>query len=155
MSKYAKETNVSTDQSEAEIKNTLKRYGANQYISGWKDGQVLIGFQMGGKVLRFVVPMPKREEFETYEHGNHRRARTPAAQDAALEQACRQRWRALALLVKAKLEAVDGGIKTFEEEFLSHIVVPGTGKTVAELMLARIDEAYKTDTMPQLGWEQP
>ena len=34
------------------------------------------------------------------------------------EQACRQRWRALALVIKAKLEAIDAEISTFEEEFL-------------------------------------
>jgi hypothetical protein len=43
------------------------------------------------------------------------------------EQQQRQRWRALTLVIKAKLEAVESGIATIEEEFLPHIVVPGGG----------------------------
>jgi hypothetical protein len=43
----------------------------------------------------------------------------------AWKQAYHQRWRALALAIKA----VESGIATFEEEFLAHIALPN-GSTV-------------------------
>jgi hypothetical protein len=52
-----------------------------------------------------------------------------------------ERWRALLLIVKAKLEAVDSGIVTFEQEFLPHIVMPG-GHTVYEATAPAIERAY-------------
>jgi len=66
----------------------------------------------------------------------------PGSRPAA-EQACRQKWRALSLVVKAKLEAVESGITTFEDEFLAHIVLPN-GQTVGEQALPRVREAYAT-----------
>ena len=50
----------------------------------------------------------------------------------------RQRWRALALCIKAKLEAVECGITSFEEEFLAHVVMPN-GQTFGKLALAQIE----------------
>ena len=69
------------------------------------------------------------------------------------EQATRQCWRALALVVKAKLEAVEANIATFEEEFMAHIVMPD-GKTVAEHARPMIASAYKSGKIQPLlpGW---
>lgn len=61
----------------------------------------------------------------------------------------RQRWRALALVIKAKLEAVEAGITEFEEEFLAHIVLPNGG-TVGQFMLPQVATAYETGQMPPL-----
>jgi hypothetical protein len=61
----------------------------------------------------------------------------------------RQRWRALALVIKAKLEAVEAGITIFEEEFLAHIVLPD-GRTAGEYMVPQIEESYRTKQMPPL-----
>lgn len=61
----------------------------------------------------------------------------------------RQRWRALALAIKAKLEAVETGIATFEEEFLNYIVLPD-GVTVGEFIRPQIETAYATGTMPKM-----
>lgn len=41
------------------------------------------------------------------------------------------------LAVRAKLEAVEAKITTFEEEFMAHLVIPdGSGETVGERILA-------------------
>jgi hypothetical protein len=66
---------------------------------------------------------------------------------AAWEQACRQRWRALALVVKAKLEAVEAGISTFEEEFMAHLILP-SGHTVGSYALPRLRAALESGKMP-------
>ncbi|MFI4881401.1 MAG: hypothetical protein ACIAQU_02325 [Phycisphaerales bacterium JB064] len=48
--------------------------------------------------------------------------RTPEQARTAWEQACRSKWRALYLVMKAKLVAVDEGISTIEREFLPDVV---------------------------------
>jgi hypothetical protein len=65
------------------------------------------------------------------------------------EVARRQRWRALALAIKAKLEAVESGIATFEEEFMAYIVLPD-GQTVGEFLSPQIEAAYSSGRMPPL-----
>ena len=64
-------------------------------------------------------------------------------------QACRQRWRALLLVIKAKLEAVTAGISTIETEFLANIVLPDN-TTAGEWMIPQIDQAYRTGQMPPM-----
>jgi hypothetical protein len=63
--------------------------------------------------------------------------------------ACRARWRALALVIKAKLEAVESGITTFEEEFLAHIVLPD-GTTLGQWAAPRLAHVYDTGAMPPM-----
>lgn len=75
--------------------------------------------------------------------------RTADAAEKAHQQAVRQRWRVLALIVKAKLEATETGIITFEEEFLSYIVLPDNS-TVGEYMLPQIESAYQNGEMPRM-----
>ncbi len=65
-----------------------------------------------------------------------------------MAQAERQRWRALLLVLKAKLEAVESKIATFESEFLSHIVLPDD-RTVAQHVMPLIAQAYETGAMPR------
>lgn len=143
MGTYASKTNVSTESSRAEIERTLRRYGADQFMSGWNNEKAMMAFVVEGRQVRFVVPMPDcndREFTHTPERGLRR---TPKQQEEAYEQARRQRWRALSLVIKAKLEAVDAGIVTFEEEFAMHFVLPG-GHTVADEVLPAISEVYAT-----------
>lgn len=154
--KYASKTNVRSEKSKAEIEGTLRRYGADQFLSGWKDGQAAIQFKVKNKMVRFILPLPLIADFKTKIDGRSSCPvqRTPEAQTVVWEQACRQRWRALALAIKAKLEAVECEITTFDEEFMAHIVIPGQhGKTLGQLLISRIDEAYATGKAPQLGWE--
>ena len=72
--------------------------------------------------------------------------RTAAAQQSAWEQACRQRWCALLLIIQAKLEAVEGGITTLESEFLANLVLPD-GVTVGDWLAPQIEEAYAMGRM--------
>lgn len=67
----------------------------------------------------------------------------------AYDQALRQRWRAMYLVIKAKLEAVESGIVSFEEEFAVYTVLPD-GKTVGQHVLPSIEQAYEANTVPLL-----
>lgn len=138
---YAAGTAVDADRSKMEIERTLRKYGAEQFVSGWTAGQVVIGFRLKNRNVRFNLPIPARDAFKVTTGG--RRRGSEAAVDEAWAQALRQRWRALALVIKAKLEAVESEITTFEEEFLAHIVLPG-GKTVYEETRETIKIQYES-----------
>lgn len=132
MTAYAEGTAVIPERSQAEIMTTLRRYGAASFAYGEQDGQAVLGFTAHGRSVRFVLPLPTdRNAFSRTPTG---RVRDPKAAQAALEAEHRRRWRALALAIKAKLEVVESGIATFEEEFLAHVVLPG-GSTVGGRVL--------------------
>ncbi len=142
---YAKNTTVSCEKSKTEIERTLVRYGATHFAYMTQPEGAIVTFVFNGKIIKFLVPMPKRPNDQ--ERGG------PAAY-SRWEKSQRQKWRALGLVIKAKLEAVASGICTFEEEFLAHIVLPG-GQTVGKMMIPRIDEAYAAGKVPALGWDHP
>lgn len=146
MAQYAKNTNVSSELSRLEIERVLVRYGANGFAYATANGMAFIGFTMYDRQVKFVLPLPRKEEFRLTPTG---RERTENSQYEAWEQACRQRWRALKLVIQAKLEAVECGISVFEDEFMSNIVLPG-GQTVGEFMKPQIAEAYRIGTPPRL-----
>lgn len=143
---YAANTTVTTEASRAEIERTLRRYGAQSFAYGWDQKGAMIEFGHQGRRIRFVLPLPDRtsEEFTHYTRGTtyktkHRR--TPEAAEKQWEQACRQRWRALSLCIKAKLEAVDAGISEFEDEFMANIVLPDNS-TVGAFLRPQLAELY-------------
>lgn len=148
--RYAQGTAVSTEKSRAEIEGVLRRYGTEQFGYMTDETKAVIGFKAHNRLLRFVLPLPSPSEkrFERTPAG--RRVLGPDARYAAWEQACRQRWRALALVIKAKLEAVESGISEFESEFLAHIILP-SGQTMGEWARPQIAEAYAgSKKMPAL-----
>lgn len=149
MSRYASETSVSCESSRGEIERTLSRYGATSFMYGINPREAMIGFEANKRQIIFHLPLPDRDSIEFKETRVRRHDRSPEEALKAWEQACQQRWRALALAIKAKLEAVECGITTFEEEFLAHIVLP-RGGTVAQYILPRIAEAYETGQLPPL-----
>ena len=146
MAKYASNTNVSSELSRLEIEKILIRYGAENFAYATTPGKALIGFTMYERQIKFVLPLPKIEDYRLTPTG---RSRTENSQYEAWEQACRQRWRALKLVIQAKLEAVECGISVFEDEFMSNIVLPG-GQTVGDFMRPQIEKAYLTGDVPNM-----
>lgn len=128
---YAKRTVVPVERSRGQITTLLERHKASRIMVGYDEECAVVGFLLANTVIRFTVRLPPR----------------------ASEQRTRQRWRALLLALKAKLECVESGIETFEEAFLSHIVVPGTGRTVGDDLIPRLAEMTSDRGLPQLpGW---
>lgn len=138
---YAAETSVSPEKSRAEIETTLRRYGADGFLSGWddQDGRAFIQFRVSERVIRIVLPLPRLEQVPTRDA--RQRPLTPKHRADRLEQLTRQRWRALALVTKAKLEAIASGVATFDQEFLPYIVLPD-GTTVGDAVLPQVADAY-------------
>lgn len=153
-SKYAANTEVSTAQSKVEIERILQRYGATAFMFGWSGDQAQIAFQLQGRQYRIQVPLPSKEQFR------YTPARRWEREDSdmlrAWEQACRQRWRALALVLKAKLEAVETGISSVDTEFLAYTLLPDRS-TVHEWLAPQIQEIYRTGKMPETlpGLDRP
>jgi hypothetical protein len=149
VSRYAANTEVTSDKSRTEIERTLVRYGADQFAYGWANEQAMIGFRAHDRQVRFMLPLPDRNDDEFQFTPTKRDRRSVDAAEREWEKACRQRWRALALVVKAKLEAVESGITEFEDEFLAHIVLPD-GSTAGQWMRPQIAEAYDRGLMPSM-----
>lgn len=130
---YAARTSVPVERTRAEIERlVVGTHKATQYVAliATTPPRAMIQFTLHDRIVRLELPLPM----------------TPST--AAREQAYRARWRALLLVVKAKLEAVAAGVTTFEEEFLAHIVVPG-GQTVGQWMRPQIAEAYRSGAAPK------
>lgn len=145
---YAKDTTVSVEKSKAEIEKLVSQHGATQFISGWGNGQAIIGFSMKDRMVKFFLPIPdKKERRFTHDRRGYSRAQSVAL--AAWEQESRSRWRSLFLVIKAKLEAVDSGITNFEQEFLAHIVLPD-GSTVGNWVGPQLATIYALRQMPNL-----
>lgn len=115
---------------------------------GWDQDRAVVGFVLNQREIRFVLPLPDRDstDFTRTPTGRPRAANQVRE---AYEQAVRQRWRSLALVIKAKLEAVESGIVTFDAEFLAHIVLPN-GRTVADAVVPSVEQAYRDHEMPSL-----
>lgn len=145
MSPYAEGTTVSVERSKAEIETTVKRYGADQFSSGWHEAGGEIVFRRKGIYVRLFVPVPPVADFK---FDRNRRLRTERQRENAREAEERRRWRALCLVIKAKLEAVESQISTFEREFLADVVLPN-GETVAGWVVPQIEAVYKSGAMPR------
>lgn len=125
---YAERTGVPADRSKSEIEKILQRAGASQFATLMMSERAAVAFTIGGRNYRFTVPLPSQSKALTVQ---------------AYEQQKRQRWRALCLVIKAKLEAGRSGITSLETELLPYAVLPG-GRTVADEALPALKRAYES-----------
>lgn len=126
--RFAEGTKVPVARTKVAIDELLQKHGALQRIQGTDDerGKNLVAFTLGGRQVRFELPHVPEDEREQ-----------------------RRVWRALLLIIKAKLELVAGGDSTVDMEFLPNIVLPN-GSTVGKLLGAQLDEVYQSGNMPPL-----
>lgn len=152
MIQYAAKTQVPTSRSQEEIRKTLKRYDATAFGFLEAENGAAVEFNAHNRRIRFLIEMPSVDDrkFTSTPTG---RARSGKQVAEHYEQAVRQRWRALALVIKAKLEAVDSGIVSFESEFLPFTVLP-SGNTVAEEIGPQVEAAYSGGEIPPLQIER-
>jgi len=134
MSRFAQSTRVPVEQTRNEIERTLARYGATGFAYFNSLERSMIAFEASGRRIMFELPLPISKQI---------------SDEGKRNQVIRQRWRALLLVIKAKLEAVESKITTFEDEFMAHIVMPD-GQTVSTHLRPRIAEAYESGNMPPL-----
>jgi len=140
--RFASQTSVSVGKSRAEIETILKKYGASRFGYMSEDKRAVIAFVCRDRQIRFIVPLPSVNDLEFKYTPGRRKMRSGDSRAQAWEQACRSRWRALLLAIKAKLESVDVGIAEFDQEFFGYIVNPATGQTLHEDLREDIAARY-------------
>lgn len=134
--RYASDTEVPVERSKRAIEILLIAHGATEYATGWDQTHDRIQFRLFNRTVRFVLPRPDlKDKVFTHDKRGYRRA--DGAIQRMAEQADRQCWRALYLVIRAKIEAVEAGIAVFEQEFLAFIVV-GNDLTVGDILVPRI-----------------
>ncbi len=153
---YAEGTTVSVERSRAEIERLLVQKGAGQFMSAFdtEKGAAIIGWTMGGRMVRLAVPLPRPDQPEFTQRMYRGRpqpySKVPAeTQRARWEQACRSRWRGILLIIKAKLEAIEAGLSTVEREFLADTVM-ANGETVGAWLRPQLETMYSSGRMPAL-----
>lgn len=146
MGRYAEGTTVSPERSQAEISENLRRYGATSYVSGYEDNRAMIAFRAHDRTVRFLLDLPLPEDVE-FALTPTKQRRKPDAARAAYEAEIRRRWRAIALAIKAKLEAVATGIASFEDEFLAYTVLPDN-TTVGDRVRNELEQAWRSGHVP-------
>lgn len=126
---YANDTRVPVTQSRTDIERLLEKHKARQYGTAvdYEARTARVPFRLHDRIVRFVIGLPDPARLR----------------GERLQQAERQRWRALLLVLKAKLESVENNIESFDHAFLSQIVMPND-RTVAEIVTPAIAEAYRT-----------
>lgn len=146
---YAQNTEVAVEKSRAEIERLLSRHKCQKFMAGVDHEQhrATVQFQAHQRVIKFEITLPDPADPKYKRIKNTYMQRTAAGVAKVVEQEERSRWRALLLVIKAKLEAIESGIATFEDEFLAHVVLPNQ-QTVAEYISPTIERIYATGRMP-------
>ena len=90
----------------------------------------MVGFRMEKRQVKIILALPTGESEKD-------------------QKEIRRLWRSLAMIIKAKLEAVASGVSIFDDEFMPYIVLPN-GETVGQFMRPQIDVAYQNGSMPKL-----
>lgn len=126
---FAEYTKVPIDKTRADIERMMVKAGATHFASFLEPGKAMIGFRLKDRNIRFDLPLPAKLS----------------------DQQRRSKWRALMLVIKAKVESFESWIETFEEAFLAHIVVGGTGgRTVYEEIKEPLALGYEGKDVPLL-----
>ena len=140
---YAATIEVPVARTRQAIEELLTKAKCTQFVIGSdsESRKAMVQFKANNRIVRFTVAMPNPQD-QKFTHVDRWRRRATSQADKLVSQAERQRWRALFLVIKAKLESVESEIATFEEEFLAHIVLPDDS-TVGEHIVPRIAQVYE------------
>lgn len=131
-------TSVPVERSQGAIRVLLAKFGAQRFAFGEEvdeDGRAwaALSFAHHGLAVRIKVPHKLPDEAGIAK--KMQRARSKSAADLRFEmgeQEGKRIWRVMHWNLKARLEAVEEDVETFEQAFLSHLVNPGTNLTVWE-----------------------
>jgi hypothetical protein len=126
---YAENTSVPVEKSLGEIVTLVKKAGAQRVAQMEDVGELAIQFFLNERMLRFRVKLPTLEDMPIRDGRNS--LLSPKQRNDRAAAACRQKARALLLVIKAKLESVESNVESFDEAFLANVVM-SDGMTVYE-----------------------
>lgn len=125
--RYAENTKMTVPESRSEVEALLRGVGGSRLITMDEALEIVVGFTLNGRWFKIVVTV----------------------EGSTTDQERRAKWRALLLVLKAKLEAVAQKISTVEEEFLAATVMPD-GQTVKEWIEPQLAVAYEKGVQPKM-----
>lgn len=128
-------TSVGVGKSQDDIRKLLSKHGAERFSfsEGEYDGKWWVGVEFihHNHLVRIAAALKELDEPEV--RAKLRRARTKTREDFMREhneQEGKRIWRVIYWSLKSRMEAVEEGLETFEQAFLSHLVDPGTNQTL-------------------------
>lgn len=145
---YAENTTVSPARTREELEKFLVRRGATGFVAGWQGDRNVVSFIWRDRHMRVEVPLLERTHVKIT-HTETARRRTERQQQEAYDKMVRSRWRAVFLIIKAKIETIELGASTLDQEFGMSYVLPD-GSTVADNVLPRLEQAFSTGEVPEL-----
>jgi hypothetical protein len=133
MTRYAEGTTVSVESSRGEITGILAKHGVTTMAWGAGPGGDQLQFELNGRRYKFFIERPTaRILWEVWkEEGKTERVLKYLPNESQVAAEWRRRWRAIVLLIKAKLEFSSGGDTTIEREFMPYLVM-ASGQTLGE-----------------------
>ena len=147
MSRYARNTTVATDRSIGELKKIVQNYGGGDFAYVERVDMAIVAFKMNKRTLQYKIDLPPRDD-RKYTHTESRGSERHSSDARKLwEKDCRQKWRVLVLLVKATFEAIENDLMSFDQAFMSSIVLKN-GQTLGDRFLPELDKIISTGTLP-------
>lgn len=146
---FASKTSVPVERSQSEIQKMLVRFGATAFASSWDQSKACVQFAYKAWHVRFELTLPDPND-RKFTHATAWRERPESIRKAVYDQEVRRLWRALVLIVKAKLEGIESGVETFEAAFLAHVVVPGANETLGNAVIPQLQAAIDGKKMPKM-----
>jgi hypothetical protein len=131
---YARGTRVDVERSRRELEAFLAARGASDFIVLQDEASARVRFALYGNYFELVLPLPDPQS-RAFSHTPTGRPRTPAGQQRAYNQTLREKWRVLLFVTRGKLQAVESGISSLDQEFVTAFLPaaawPEEAKTVA------------------------
>jgi hypothetical protein len=145
MGRSYKDTRVSVDQTQGAIRRMLQYHNAKgvQFREDWAANTLGFSFIHAKKTETAEIPMIVHMHIQIWPKGK----KPWDATESSRQQRERQVWRALYWYLKAQLEAVEFGLRTFEDAFLADVVVQD-GRTVGDVIREGLVEGKMRLALP-------
>jgi hypothetical protein len=151
--RYAEHTSVSVEKSKATIETLLAQHGADDIFTGISRAQCIafVAFVIDERQVKLMLPLP---DINAIPRKRHRRGDGACLEDRTddqiskeWEQQCRQRWRALLLVVRGKLEMIEIGASSVDREFLADFAMRD-GRVLWQAIAPQLDNMNQVPQLP-------
>lgn len=138
---YAEKTTVPVGKTQEDLKRMIEKHGGDSFMAGSlrATGEVGVIFDAFNRRFRILLKMESEEKLKVDGRGS---IRSEESFKRAKAQAERSAWRLIYLIVKARIECIEAGCETFEQAFLPYMLIPDTGKVLAEQVVPAIEQSY-------------
>jgi hypothetical protein len=137
MARYAHGTTVTVASSRGEITGILAKHGVERQAWASEPEGDTLQFELDGHVYRLKIVRPTAQTLweQWKEDGKGPITLKYLPNDDQVNAEWRRRWRAIVLLLKAKLEFADGDTTTVARELLPYAVLKD-GRTLEDAIMA-------------------